>query len=227
MQLLDNFKYFLTRCGARMSQGAVTNLNASVSYLEVGRWFQAKGFDTSQRVDCRERLFDRVGERIRDKRVLYLEFGVFEGDATRYWSKLLKNRDSRLHGFDSFEGLPEFWLPQRPEGHFDLGGAIPQVDDDRVKFFKGWFEDTLPSYTRPPHDVLVLNLDADLYSSTNYVLNALKDAIVPGTYIYFDEFNQQFHELRAFDEFINQTSMVFSLVGVTRTLQHAVFQRTS
>jgi hypothetical protein len=53
----------------------------------------------------------------------------------------------------------------------------------------------------------------------------LRDAIVPGTYIYFDEFNQQFHELRAFDEFIKETGMKFRLLGVTHTLEHALFQR--
>jgi len=109
---------------------------------------------------------------------------------------------------------------------FRWGGAIPQIDDARVQFFKGWFDETLPKYKMPPHDILVLNLDADLYSSTAFVLNFLKDAIVPGTYIYFDEFNHQFHELRAFDEFINETGMQFSLLGATRTLQQVLFRRT-
>ena len=77
----------------------------------------------------------------------------------------------------------------------------------------------------PPHDALVINLDADLYSSTICVLNALKNEIVRGTYIYFDEFNHRDHELRAFDEFIDETGMKFSLVGVTRTMQHALFRR--
>ena len=77
----------------------------------------------------------------------------------------------------------------------------------------------------PLHEVLVINLDADLYSSTICVLKVLKDEIIPGTYIYFDEFNHRDHELRAFDEFINETGMKFSLVGATRTLAHAVFRR--
>lgn len=64
----------------------------------------------------------------------------------------------------------------------------------------------------PLHEVLVINLDADLYSSTICVLKVLKDEIIPGTYIYFDEFNRN-HELRAFDELMNETGMRFSLVG--------------
>jgi hypothetical protein len=71
----------------------------------------------------------------------------------------------------------------------------------------------------------VLNFDADLYSPTVAVLNSLEHAIVPGTYIYFDEFNHQFHELRAFDEFIKRTGMNFKVLGATRTLEHVLFQR--
>jgi hypothetical protein len=220
------FKYLLTRIGERASESTIHKLTGVVNYLEVGRWMQSKGYDTTPRFNRREELFDIVGAQVGGRQALYMEFGVFQGDATRYWSKVLQCPRSHLHGFDSFEGLPEHWLPHRPEGHFSVGGAIPQIDDARVQFFKGWFDETLPKYKMPPHDILVVNLDADLYSSTAFVLNFLKDAIVPGTYIYFDEFNHQFHELRAFDEFINETGMQFSLLGATRTLQQVLFRRT-
>jgi hypothetical protein len=75
--------------------------------------------------------------------------------------------------------------------------------------------------------VLVLNFEADLYSSTSYVLRVLEGVIVPGTYIYFDEFNHQFHELRAFDEVIGRTCMSFSLLRATRTLEQVLFQRVA
>jgi hypothetical protein len=223
--MLDHYKYVLTRFGAFLSARTVYNLNASINYLEVGRWMRAKGYDTRRRFSRREELFDLVGKQVGNREVLYLEFGVFQGQATRYWSKLLLNLNSKLHGFDSFEGLPEEWLPHRQKGHFATDGAIPQIDDNRVEFFKGWFDETLPKYKCPPHEVLVINLDADLYSSTISVLKALQINIVPGTYIYFDEFNHRDHELRAFDEFINQTGMKFFLVGATRTLAQAVFRR--
>jgi|HubBroStandDraft_6_1064221.scaffolds.fasta_scaffold221196_3 hypothetical protein len=218
-------KYLLTRFGTFFSARAIYGLNASINYLEVGRWMRAKGYDTSRRFSRREELFDLVGQQVGNREVLYLEFGVFQGEATQYWSKLLLNPNSKLHGFDSFEGLPENWLPHRQKGCFATDGAIPQIDDIRVNFFKGWFDETLPKYKCPLHDVLVINLDADLYSSTICVLKALRNEIVPGTYIYFDELNNRDHELRAFDEFINETGMKFSLVGVTHTMQHAVFRR--
>jgi len=41
-----------------------------------------------------------------------------------------------------------------------------------------------------------MDCDADLYSSTIFVLNSLESVMIPGTYVYFDEFNHQFDELR-------------------------------
>lgn len=225
MQKSRRFKYLLTRIGERLSSKTIFNLNAAVNYLELGRWLRANGYDARHRLDRREQLFDIVGAQVGERDVLYLEFGVWKGEATRYWSGLLRNPESKLHGFDSFEGLPEGWMFGCAKGSFSVGGQLPEIGDTRVQFFKGWFEQSLPNYNCPPHDVLVLNLDADLYSSTSYVLKMLRDAIVPGTCIYFDEFNQQFHELRAFDEFIKETGMKFRLLGVTHTLEHALFQR--
>lgn len=224
-QVLSWIKYRLMLVGRCLPSRAVTAFALSVKYLELGGWMRKKGYKLKRRFARREELFDLVGEAIGDHEVLYLEFGVFEGDATRHWSKLLLNPNSKLHGFDSFEGLPEDWRPGRERGHFSTDGQIPQIDDNRVKFFKGWFDQTLPYYECPRHEVLVINLDADLYSSTIYVLKALKDKILPGTYIYFDEFSDMEHEFRAFDEFITGTGMKFSLLGVADAMQHAVFRR--
>ena len=104
---------------------------------------------------------------------------------------------------------------------------MPQIDDPRVQFFRGWFEQTLPDCRFPAYDVLVLNFDADLYSSTIFVLNTIERAIVPGTYIYFDEFNHRFHELRAFAEFTERTGMRCALLAATPCLAQVLFQRTA
>ena len=49
-----------------------------------------------------------------DKRLLYLEFGVFQGRTAMQIAGYLPAHDSErskavIHGFDSFEGLPEDW----------------------------------------------------------------------------------------------------------------------
>ncbi len=144
----------------------------------------------------------------------------------RYWSKLLKNPKSILHGFDSFEGLPEEWNENHLKGRFALNGKIPEVSDDRIKFFKGWFQDTLPQYVIPPHEVLVINIDCDLYSSTKYVLDHFRDSIQPGTWLYFDEFGSWDHECRAFRELVEETKMKFEAVAEARAMWSVAFRRT-
>ena len=63
-----------------------------------------------------------------------------------------------------------------------------------MTFHKGWFEDTLRAYRVPENEILVVALDADLYSSTRTVLAALQNQIRAGDYLYFDEFSDRLHE---------------------------------
>jgi hypothetical protein len=41
----------------------------------------------------------------------------------------------------------------------------------RVKFFKGWFEETLPGHSVPDHDVMVVNFDAACLESPDANIN--------------------------------------------------------
>lgn len=221
----DFLKIILTRAGGRFSERTVHKLNAAINYIETGRWLHEQKLVPQVRVDDIHELFDIIIEQVADHDVLYLEFGVFRGDSMRYWSRRLSNPSAKLHGFDSFEGLPETWNIDSPQGHFSTNGMIPIIEDSRVRFFKGWFSETLPSYQLPPHDRLVLDMDADLYSSTIYVLKTLRPFIVPGTYIYFDEFADRQNELRAFSEFVLDTEMRFELLAANLDYSKVVFRR--
>lgn len=221
---LDPLRGSLIHTGRWLPGGFARKLQNVTGYLEVGRWLRENNFGPGHGAKVREDLWEQIGQSVRDQNVLYLEFGVAAGAATRYWSRLLRNPASNLHGFDSFEGLPEKWGTM-PKGTFSQDGKIPQVDDPRVKFFKGRFQDTLPQYEPPVHDVLVLNLDADLYSSTALILGVLHPWIKPGTYVYLDEFSSPQHEFRAFSEFVARTGAGFSLLGSTPLYRQVAFQR--
>jgi hypothetical protein len=151
-------KYTLTKLGARCPEMLIHSLQGFVDYLEAGRWMNAHGYRTDRRFPYRTDLFDLAAQQMADRHVLYLEFGVAEGESLRYWSNLLRDPDARLHGFDSFEGLPSNWLATHKRGTFSTAGRMPVFDDPRVKLFKGWFEDTIPAYEPPHHDVLFVNL---------------------------------------------------------------------
>lgn len=217
-------KALARRVGARLSRSQLYKLQAFVNHLRLGRWMRDHGFDFGRTLPDRWQVFDVMLQRVRDQRVLYLEFGVFKARTTRYWSARLRHPEARLHGFDSFEGLPEEWADHARGKIFNARGQIPVLEDPRVSFFKGWFDQVLPTYEVPEHDVLVLIMDADLYSSTMCVLRHLRPYIRAGTFIYFDEMNHVDHEPRAFDEYMAETGLMFKPVAADRTLTYACFE---
>jgi O-methyltransferase len=130
----------------------------------------------------------------------YLEFGVFQGESMRQWTRLNKHDDSRFFGFDSFEGLPEDWRAGQRKGHFDVRGTVPRIDDPRVKFVKGWFENTIPPFA---HDFsaknrLLLHVDCDLYGSAMLALVHFAPFMSKGSLLIFDEFYDRENEFKAF-----------------------------
>jgi len=223
-QIKLRVQQFLTKVGSHTSTPQIQKLNSLLNYLEVGRWLEANGFSPVVRYKDRWLMYEALSQDIKNQRVVYLEFGVYEGYTLRRWAKLLGHQETRLFGFDSFEGLPEDWDSLRPQGTFDVKGAIPTYDDIRVSLCQGWFSDTLPIFTLPEHDRLVLHLDADLYSSTKFVLECLKDDILPGTIIIFDQFCDRMNELKAWDEFLKQTPRKFRFAAATINLEQVAFQ---
>lgn len=116
---------------------------------------------------------------------LILEFGVFKGDSLRYLAK--KNPQRELHGFDSFQGLPEAWV-SNPKGAFDVGGNLPKVPNN-VKLWKGYFEETLPEWAQTFNQpIAMIHVDCDLNSSTETIFKVLADRIQPGTLLIFDDY---------------------------------------
>jgi hypothetical protein len=74
---------------------------------------------------------------------------------------LLKNPSLMVYGFDSFEGLAEAFNDTHGKFAFSSQGVVTMVEDPRVKFFKGLFEQTLPGHSVPDHDIMVVYFDAD------------------------------------------------------------------
>ena len=150
---------------------------------------------------------------------MYLEFGVFKGWSINVIAKRIYPK--LVHGFDSFEGLPEEWIRSSTQtyrpGHFDLCGQLPVVDEN-VRLHKGWFSNTLLVFLEGnDKNVAFLNIDSDIYSSAIYILTTLNDFIVPGTIIRFDEISDwglgiysewKDHEYRALNEWLDDFERV-------------------
>jgi methyltransferase family protein len=203
----------LLAAGRHTKPALLFNLRKVLSYLELGNWLATERA-RPQMVDDRLEIFEVARSKIAGQAPLYLEFGVFEGESMRWWSQNLSQPGANLVGFDSFEGLPEDWH-EFPAGHFQTSGP-PQIDDSRVSFEVGWYEDTLPKFTLPDHDQLILNVDCDLYSSTSTALRWVEPYLRPGDLIYFDEFPDRDQEMRAFNELRAGSSRRFKPVAIAR-----------
>jgi hypothetical protein len=155
----------------------------------------------------------------------YLEFGVFKGKSILYWADKKKERESRFVGFDTFFGLPEDW-DYLKKGTFNVQGKAPVTSDERVRFMKGLFQETLPGFQREfsPKNRLVIHNDSDLYTSSLYLLTRLNDIIAPGTVIIFDEFGNVQHEFRAFFDYIASYQRKFKLVSASYQFYTAAFE---
>lgn len=148
---------------------------------------------------------------------LWLEFGVASGNTINYISKFTNDK---VYGFDSFEGLPEKWRDGFDKGVFNRNGNLPSVNGN-VELIKGWFNDTLvPFIQKHNKKVSFIHMDADLYSSTKYVLNVLKKYMDEDCIIVFDEllnypgFDGDTGELKAFYEFIIENNVDYEWIGM-------------
>lgn len=135
---------------------------------------------------------------------LIMEFGVRHGNTLRQIAGLV---NQKIHGFDSFEGLPEIWHHE-PKGSYTTKGVIPTMPHN-VELYVGWFEDTLPEFLeKNDQKVRFINIDCDIYSSTKTVLDLLASRIVPGTVIVFDEYIGNEHwredEFKAFQQAVTK-----------------------
>jgi hypothetical protein len=209
--LLNVFDFSLAnpRGGETFNVDSVARLAAAISssqYLYT-RMTGAKRFDTPlELVDYCVSCSKVEG--------LALEFGVFSG---RSINRIAENWSGTVYGFDSFEGLPEDWREGYDKGAFarqDLPAVLPNVE-----LVVGWFDRTLPTFLDAhPGPVSFLHVDCDLYSSTQTLFTQLRERIVPGTIILFDEYfnypGWEMHEFKAFQEFVETTGMQYEYIGL-------------
>jgi hypothetical protein len=144
-----------------------------------------------------------------------LEFGVATGRTLNQFAKWLPNKF--VYGFDGFEGLPEDWTSRMRKGFF-ARSRLPRVREN-CKLVVGWFDQTLPIFKNRIENnaIALLHVDCDLYSSTVTILNNLKDNIVPGTVIIFDEYinypGWQLDEFKAWQEHCKMYGIKYEYIG--------------
>lgn len=157
---------------------------------------------------------------------LYCEFGVYQGNTLNYTARKIK---SNIYGFDSFQGLPEFWREGFPAGAFELAADRLPKCERNVDLVIGWFETTLPAFVQKhPGPVAFLHIDCDLYSSTKTIFEKIGRQIVTGSVLVFDEYfnypGWQDHEHKAFTEFIQASGHKFEFLCYNRCHEQVAVQ---
>ena len=142
-----------------------------------------------------------------------LEFGVRHANSTRQLASLAKQD---VHGFDSFEGIPEDWHDEG-RGSYSTKGIIPKVPSN-IHLHAGWFDSTLPKFLEVNTEkARLINIDCDIYSSTKTVLHLLASRIIAGTVIIFDEYigNQHWREdeFKAFQEAVKSYGWSYEYIA--------------
>jgi O-methyltransferase/8-demethyl-8-(2,3-dimethoxy-alpha-L-rhamnosyl)tetracenomycin-C 4'-O-methyltransferase len=135
----------------------------------------------------------------------FIETGVWRGGACIFLRGLLAAHgveDRLVWCADSFEGLPKPDAERYPADAGDphhtfapLAVSLDEVKanfahygllDDRVRFLKGWFKDTLPS--APIERIALLRLDGDMYESTMDALKTLYRKVSIGGFVIVDDY---------------------------------------
>lgn len=226
-QLAD--KPLLSRLKGRLRTGVVRALGRrGVLLVKTTRYDPAKRAEGLEwpmfgysmvgkaRLDNLEKLArDVIGKGVPGDMV---ETGVWRGGCTILMKAVIEARGEATRNVwccDSFEGLPP---PNETDQELSDMADFSQCDflavskeqveanfrrfgllDDRVKFLKGWFSDTLP--TAPIGKIALLRMDGDLYESTMDALNNLYDKVSDGGYIIIDDYYSWTGCRTAVDEF--------------------------
>jgi O-methyltransferase len=197
-------------------------LTAVASWVRFARWRRMHPVERPADGKRRSRvwLYQTIiqKERLNNAPIDFWEFGVFRGESLLAWLNNISHPKSRFVGFDTFTGLPERWRATELEGAFNVHGKIPETSDERCSFVAGLFQETLLPFVHR-HDFsqrLVIHLDADLYSSTLFVLTALAPYFKSGDIIFFDNFICSVDEFRAFEDFVKAYRVKYEVLGAVQ-----------
>ena len=164
-----------------------------ISKAQADEWLtynSASSVNVFAQGDNWQRIKDNLEHGIKCSRQqgLYCEFGVRDLRSFNALREIIPDTSKVLHGFDTFEGLPEPWELKKTYAKGILkANAVPESTDTE-KFYKGLFSERIPDLLSTHTDnISFCHVDGDLYSSCNDVLYGLNERIVPGTVLVFDE----------------------------------------
>ena len=134
----------------------------------------------------------------------FCEFGVASGISMRLFENIANEHSKKLYGFDSFSGIEENWTgTSKLTGSYSMK-QIPTFGQN-VEIIKGKVQETVTGFLELKKEAIYFaHLDMDTYMPTAYVLSNIKDRLISGSILLFDEFygyhGWKEHEFKAFNE---------------------------
>ena len=194
-----------------------SNINPEIFKRFLFHSIYSKKYNKLKKVNSfqtREDLWNFSLNPFKEKSITLIEFGVQEGYSIKFFSSTNTNKDSSFIGFDSFEGLPRDWKANFPKGSFTTKGKLPKINDERIVFVKGWYQNTLPNFLKEPPkmDNLIVHYDSDIYSSTLFCLLQIDSLKIKYTAI-FDDFLRD--EVRALSDYQEISGAKVEFLGKT------------
>ena len=126
-----------------------------------------------------------------------IECGSYQGGSAIFMAGVAQNflPNVKVIGFDTFEGMPE----SNHSIDAIFGGEFKNTDFDELnkfvisknlinlRFVKGLFQETINNELNNIGPIALLHIDCDINSSIKYCYSSLKDLLVEGAYIVFDD----------------------------------------
>lgn len=163
-----------------------------------------------------------------------VEAGVWRGGAAILMRAVLEaygDGNRLVWVADSFAGLPRpdpaVYPADDGDPHWQFSAlAVSEAEvranfaryrllDERVRFLRGWFRETLPN--APIGAIAVLRIDADMYESTTVTLRSLYERVSPGGFVIVDDYGSTPNCRVAVEDFRRDAAITDPLIGIDWT----------
>jgi O-methyltransferase len=143
-----------------------------------------------------------------------VECGVLDGGTAALMAFGTAASGRNVHLFDAWEGLPEtseqdgagakVWTGEVVGSPVRVTAVLRKlkIKLSRVKFHRGWFDQTFPTADIP--QIALLHVDADFYEPTRLIFQRWYPHVVSGGFIQIDDYDSFAGCRRAVDEFLRQ-----------------------
>jgi len=146
-----------------------------------------------------------------------IEFGSYKGGSAIFMAQIAKRLypGIRVYALDTFTGMPDVdkEIDAHDESHFndvdldELKKYTQKIGLDNLEFHQGLFEDTAEPLLKKIEKVSLAHIDCDIYSAVAFSYEVVKNFMVPGGYVVFDD------------------ACVASCIGATEAVETLLIQR--